>query len=112
MKKAPITTHILDLHRGKPAQGVRVKLYFESHDEIVAEGKTDEDGRISEWSNKFDCAVGEWRLEFDIEAWSMDQKRELFFTTISLNFSVNNTSEHYHVPLLLNEFGYTTYRGS
>lgn len=112
MDKAPITTHILDLQLGKPAAGVKVELYAPDQSEAVATSTTDEDGRIILWPENFELSPGKWTLRFQVEEWFESQKRETFFADVSLSFKVKETSEHYHVPLLLNAFGYSTYRGS
>lgn len=112
MEKSPITTHILDLHKGRPGQGVEVELYAPNNSLAIATAKTDDDGRILLWPNEFDLSAGEWRLVFKVKPWFEQQQRKSFFADIELKFNVEALNEHYHVPLLLNEFGYSTYRGS
>ncbi len=126
MDKAPITTHILDLHKGQPGQSVVVELYSPlslmsdrkeadsglSYGSPIATAITDADGRVLNWSKPFELQEGNWRLTFLVEPWFKAQSRDSFFTNISLSFIVKSKQEHYHVPLLLNEFGYSTYRGS
>ena len=112
MKKSPITTHILDLHFGKPAADVSVSLFAPDMQEAIAKATTDLDGRILDWPAMFELQPGVWSLEFYIQPWFEQQKRDAFFADIRLNFKVEDLNAHYHVPLLLNEFGYSTYRGS
>lgn len=112
MKKTPITTHILQLETGKPAAGVTVSLYSATSHTALASATTDADGRILQWENDFALAVGHYRLQFAVGTWYAQQKLASFYPEINISFQVSNEQEHYHVPLLLNAFGYSTYRGS
>lgn len=112
MKKAPITTHILQLDTGKPAAGVTVSLYSATSHTALASATTDADGRIIQWESEFALAVGHYRLQFAVGSWYAQQKLASFYPEINISFQVSNAQEHYHVPLLLNAFGYSTYRGS
>ena len=94
-----ITTHVLDAASGDPAAGVLVRL--EQGDEI-ARGRTDEDGRIRELGPPT-LAHGNYRLVFDVAT--------PFFPEVVIAFTVAD-DRHYHVPLLLGRYSYTTYRGS
>ncbi|MGP9822390.1 hydroxyisourate hydrolase [Salinarimonas sp. NSM] len=113
MSKSPITTHILDLGRGLPAAGVDVILerVTTNGTETLASGSTDADGRIMQW---FDAPLspGHYRLRFATGAWYQARGLETFYPEVSLDFQVSDTDAHYHVPLLLNQWGYSTYRGS
>ncbi len=108
--KASITTHVLDQVRGKPAAGISVRLYAGT--ELIAEGETDTDGRVSDWQPVFSIAPGKYRLEFDVEPWFSERGEDSFYEDVHISFRVLNQAEHYHVPLLLSPFGYSTYRGS
>ena len=110
MKRAPVTTHILDLVTGRPSSGVRVALFFEG--EQIARSETDDDGRIASWNSEFRLERGSYRLEFDVGPWFRSLGRETFYEEIQIAFLVNNVEEHFHVPLLLSPHGYSTYRGS
>lgn len=112
MSKAPITTHILNLSNGKPAAGVKVSVYSPSETNAVATGMTDDDGRIMQWDSAFALSNGVWHLEFATDQWFAEQKQACFFSDVRLSFKVDENEPHYHVPLLLNAFGYSTYRGS
>jgi 5-hydroxyisourate hydrolase len=106
-----ISTHILDTHLGLPAAGVSVQLDKqddESWNKVDA-GVTNVDGRIV-----FDCpsVEGVYRLSFKIEDYYEKNEQEFFFLSVPVTFKVVDTNRKYHVPLLLNPFGYTTYRGS
>jgi 5-hydroxyisourate hydrolase len=94
-----ISTHVLDTSRGRPAAGVPVSL--ERGADVVASAVTDLDGRVSSFGP---VSPGEYRLVFDTAALSD------FFPRVSVDFTVGD--ERLHVPLLLNPFGYSTYRGS
>ncbi|WP_078086052.1 hydroxyisourate hydrolase [Microbulbifer mangrovi] len=110
MHKAPITTHILDLHRGQPAAGVSVELYCAA--DLIATANTDSDGRIVNWDKSFELAPAHWALVFQLHPWFQQQGGESFFPRATLEFSISDCARHYHIPLLLNQYGYTTYRGS
>lgn len=106
-----ISTHILDTSAGVPAAGVSVKLEKRDDHEWkpVDDGLTDGDGRI-----RFECPreAGVYRLLFETEAYFSGAGREHFFLTTPVVFRVRDVSRGYHVPLLLNPYGYSTYRGS
>jgi 5-hydroxyisourate hydrolase len=100
-----LSTHVLDTARGEPAQGVPVRL--EAPDgSVVAEGRTDADGRLRDWVPPDRWRAGRWRLVFDTAAYST------FFPEVAVVFTVEDAARHHHVPLLLSPFGYSTYRGS
>jgi 5-hydroxyisourate hydrolase len=104
-----ISTHILDTTKGMPAKDVTVILERQNNDSWTEIGtdKTNADGRIV-----FDCPKekGVYRLTFHIEDYFKGQ--ESFFMNTPIIFNVQNTERKYHVPLLLNPYGYSTYRGS
>jgi 5-hydroxyisourate hydrolase len=106
-----ISTHILDLGLGAPAAGVSVELEKQTADswKQVSESITNSDGRI-----QFQCPVeaGTYRLTFKIEDYFKKQKQTPFFTSAPVVFAITDLSRKYHIPLLLNSFGYSTYRGS
>lgn len=110
-----ITTHILDTSRGKPAANVKVRLdYLEDGDwHRIGSGVTDDDGRVKDLlkdDSKF--VAGHYRLEFVVGDYFAEQETEGFYPYVKIVFVVRDTDSHYHVPLLLNPFGYSTYRGS
>jgi 5-hydroxyisourate hydrolase len=108
---SPITTHILDTATGKPAAGVSVVL--ELDDSSIAEGKTNVDGRITDLlSHGETFTAGHYRLIFDTGTYYEDRGVECFFREVTISFVVKDPDQHYHVPLLLSPFGYSTYRGS
>ncbi|MFN8393566.1 MAG: hydroxyisourate hydrolase [Bacteroidia bacterium] len=110
-----ITTHILDTSLGKPAAGVPIRLEKPVPGyqwEIIASGITNSDGRVPNLlPNNEPLPPSAYRLVFEIEDYFLDGGRKCFYPFISIVFDVTDAS-HYHVPLLLNPFGYSTYRGS
>lgn len=109
--KPAITTHVLHLGTGRPASGVAVTLYGpEGHS--VAHATTNRDGRVNKWSEDFDLVAGEYQLVFRVGDWLEALGGSSFYSSIPIAFRVERPNEHYHVPLLVNAFGYSTYRGS
>ena len=104
-----ISTHVLDTSRGRPAQGVRVTL--EQGADIIRSGVTDEDGRVPEIRGGEPLDAGVYRLRFLVAEYFSAAGRDGFYSEITVNFRIG-ADEHYHVPLLLSPFGYSTYRGS
>ena len=113
-----ISTHVLDTSKGLPAAGVEVKLQkalkstalSESTNwQDIASGVTNTDGRYS-----FDCenVAGIYRLTFEIEKYLKQDNKDFFFLQAPVIFKIENVNRKYHVPLLLNPFGFSTYRGS
>jgi len=109
-----LTTHILDTTLGKPAVGVSILLLQKVKDEWVtlAQGKTNADGRISDLLRpEIVLEKGVYRMTFDTGNYFKNQNVVTFYPVVTVEFEVNDAT-HYHVPLLLNPFGYSTYRGS
>jgi len=114
--KSPITTHVLDTSQGRPAAGVPAVLEVREASEAwreLARGATDDDGRISDLlAADHALAPGIYRLTFDVAAYFRAQGKETFYPEIPITFEIRAPAEHYHVPLLLSPYGYSTYRGS
>lgn len=113
MSTSHITTHVLDTGSGKPAAGVAVTLDMLDAGRWVriAAGATDDDGRAKSLGpDRLDS--GTYRLGFDTGAYYAAAGTETFFPEVSLIFAVSRAQSHYHVPLLLSPFAYSTYRGS
>jgi 5-hydroxyisourate hydrolase len=111
--RSPITTHILDTSLGRPAAGVEVRLYrMGDSDEEIGRGVTNEDGRVADLSSPGSLTAGTYRIHFAIEPYFAAQARAAFYPHVDITFVVRAPGEHYHVPLLLNPYGYSTYRGS
>ena len=104
-----ITTHVLDTSRGRPAAGVPVALELQRENawHPIGAGVTDADGRLRTLTGP-DIEEGTYRLTFDVAAYNA----QAFFPTVAIVFEVRDAAQHYHVPLLLSPFGYSTYRGS
>jgi 5-hydroxyisourate hydrolase len=100
-----LSTHVLDAARGRPARGVPVRLDRRDGDgwAHVADGRTDEDGRVRDLPPP---GEGTYRLVFDTAGHSD------FYPEVTVAFNVTDPGEHYHVPLLLSPYAYSTYRGS
>lgn len=110
-----ITTHILDVSKGCPAHGVPVTLERQTTTgwEMVSKGATDEDGRLRDLlDSEAILPTGNYRLTFDTGNYFSQQKIESFYPQVTVAFTVRDAQQHYHVPLLLSPFGYSTYRGS
>jgi 5-hydroxyisourate hydrolase len=109
-----ITTHVLDTARGGPAVGVTVILELRHAGEWspIGRGTTDAHGRLTTLTDDRGLAPGTYRLTFDTGAYHREHGISVpFFPEAKITFNVRNTDEHYHVPLLLSPFGYSTYRG-
>ena len=106
-----ISTHVLDTSLGKPASGIRVTLRRD--DSLIGSGTTDDDGRVRDLLAK-DSTLneGDYTLSFSVSEYFVKTKRASFYNDIQISFRIGAGSEHYHVPLLLSPFGYSTYRGS
>ena len=111
-----ITTHILDTSRGRPASGVAVRLEMESAQgdwQPIGAGMTDSDGRAKDLlPGGFALQTGIYRLVFDTQPYFAAQNVEGFYREVVVVFTVRDSEQHYHVPVLLSPFGYSTYRGS
>ena len=102
-----ISTHVLDTSQGRPAAGVNVKLFCS--DQEIGSGMTDKDGRVPALlPEDMKLAAGSYRILFEIGGYFADG----FHPEVAIAFTVRDDQEHYHVPLLISPFGYTTYRGS
>jgi 5-hydroxyisourate hydrolase len=106
-----LSTHVLDTALGRPAQGVRVTV--EQGGVVMGSDVTDNEGRARQILDKdARLAEGECLLTFSVGDYFSRSGREAFYPEIVVNFRITNGVEHYHVPLLLSPFGYSTYRGS
>jgi 5-hydroxyisourate hydrolase len=107
---SPITTHVLDTARGRPAANVAVTLEHGTDWTPVGGGRTGDDGRLAELGSPE--APGRYRLRFDTGAYFEAAGTAAFFPEVTVEFAVESPEEHHHVPLLLSPYGYSTYRGS
>jgi 5-hydroxyisourate hydrolase len=107
-----VSTHVLDASAGRPAAGVAVSLSFAALPGgwvPVESGETDEDGR-----HRFEVATepGTYRLVFGTGEYFSARGVATFYPEVMITFMVSDPGVHYHVPLLLSPFAYSTYRGS
>jgi hydroxyisourate hydrolase len=111
-----ITTHILDTSLGIPGSGIPVTLQRKTHSagwQAIAEGITDIDGRLSNLLSVTEAFLpGHYRLIYETGPYFLLRNVDCFFPQITIAFVVRDAQQHYHVPLLLSPFGYSTYRGS
>jgi 5-hydroxyisourate hydrolase len=106
---ASLSTHVLDTALGRPAPGVPVTL--EHQGVTLGHAVTDRDGRVRDWGTSVSLASGSYRLVFAVGEYFGARGVTGFYPTITIEFLVGD-DPHYHVPLLLSPFGYSTYRGS
>jgi 5-hydroxyisourate hydrolase len=109
-----LSTHVLDATSGRPAAGVGVLLetYRDGGWAELASGLTDDDGRLKDWLGAGLPGVGTHRLLFDTGAYFTRIGVASFYPAVTITFMIDQPQQHYHVPLLLSPFAYSTYRGS
>ncbi len=111
-----ITTHILDISKGRPAAGVQILLEYRSEPgdwQSISRGATDVDGRLKTLYPAGQALTpGVYRLTFDTGSYFESQGTAAFYPEVVVVFETMPGERHYHVPLLLSAFGYSTYRGA
>ncbi|MEM7216111.1 MAG: hydroxyisourate hydrolase [Pseudomonadota bacterium] len=110
-----LTTHVLDTAGGKPAANLSISLYRIDADntKFLKSVRTNEDGRCdAPLLEGEDFRTGEYELSFDVGGYFERAEPSPFLGTVPIRFGISDPSEHYHVPLLVSPFGYSTYRGS
>jgi 5-hydroxyisourate hydrolase len=113
-----LTTHVLDTALGQPAAGVEVVLYrVNSELQELARAQTNQDGRLDQpILESADFVAGVYQLVFHVGSYfrsqSADLVEPLFVDEVVLRFGISQPDQHYHVPLLVSPFSYSTYRGS
>ncbi|MCV2869411.1 hydroxyisourate hydrolase [Defluviimonas sp. WL0002] len=119
MSQGYLTTHVLDTARGLPAEGLEIELFrLENGARVpLARMRTNDDGRTdAPILPKGDFAAGEYELVFHagayLDAIGTPPESPRFLDVVPIRFGISDASAHYHVPLLLSPFGYSTYRGS
>ncbi|MGH7492762.1 MAG: hydroxyisourate hydrolase [bacterium] len=114
--KSPITTHVLDTSRGRPAEGVFVLLEAKNETgewQKLGEDATNQDGRASDLLPADEpLTSGVYRLTFETGSYFRAAGLPSFYPNVVIAFEILDPAQHYHVPLLLSPFGYSTYRGS
>jgi 5-hydroxyisourate hydrolase len=109
-----LSTHMLDTVLGRPAAGVPAvleQLGPDGHSVTVGHGSTDADGRIAELNDR-PLPAGEYRIVFGTAGYYADQHAAVFFPSITVQVLLDGAREHYHVPVLISTFSYSTYLGS
>lgn len=106
-----VTTHVLDTGRGRPAAGVPVRLERCYGATVLVRARTDGDGRVQDLGpDRLDA--GDYRIVFDTGAYFARLGQAAFYPEVTVTFTLADPEQHYHVPLLLSPYGYSTYRGS
>jgi 5-hydroxyisourate hydrolase len=111
---SPITTHVLDTSRGRPAGGIEVVLERETPGTgwtIAGRGTTNADGRVADLLAGA-LEAGVYRLTFETAAYFAARQVASFYPRVIVVFEIREPQQHHHVPLLLSPYGYSTYRGS
>jgi len=110
-----ITTHVLDTAIGKPAQGIAVSLsqFINNEWKLLGDGITSTDGRVADLiaTNKI-LDAGRYKVLFITQDYFKKQGVDAFYPYVEVVFEITDEGDHYHIPLLLSPFGYSTYRGS
>ena len=107
---SPITTHVLDTPQGKPSEGIEISLSLQngSNWKELGKGVTNSDGRIANLlPDNHTLAKGVYKMLFNTGSYQNG-----FYPEVPVIFEITEPGQHYHVPLLLNPYGYSTYRGS
>jgi 5-hydroxyisourate hydrolase len=111
-----ISTHVLDIARGKPAKDVPVRLERRASGgewAVLRESRTDGEGRCGQLLPEDEAlCAGLYRLAFDAASYHLAQDVEGLYPVVEITFQVREGESHVHIPLLLSPYGYTTYRGS
>jgi 5-hydroxyisourate hydrolase len=111
-----ISTHVLDLTCGRPANNVPLRLDRQENNgdwRMLSSTHTDQDGRCAQLLDANETLTpGIYRLTFDTETYFRAATLEGLYPVVEITFLVRNGEEHFHIPLLLSPNGYTTYRGS
>ena len=106
-----ISTHVLDTSTGRPAVGIRVIL--ERDRVLIGSSVTDEDGRCRDLlQHGSSLSEGDYSLTFSVGDYFEKSNQSAFYSDITIRFRIEDEDQHYHVPLLLSPYGYSTYRGS
>lgn len=126
MSRSPITTHVLDTARGCPASNVKIcieqlqsgsfkvsgSLATDLIPQVLSEKCTNSDGRIADLLPPGSLQIGMYKMTFYTKDYYQAIGMECFYPEVSVMFEIKSIAEHYHVPLLVSPYGYSTYRGS
>lgn len=111
----PVSVHVLNLESGLPSSNVKVILEAQQGDKWVKlnEGTTNDEGRIAElYPKDSSLKKGVYKVTFQTGEWFKSQNKRSFFPEVPVVFVIDGSLEHYHIPLLLSSYGYSTYRGN
>ena len=112
---SPITTHVLDIARGRPAAGLTVFIDYRDEKggwEELASGTTNADGRIPDLLKTTVLKTGIYRVRFATGDYFQSVSVRAFYPEVQVVVFLDDPAGHYHIPLLLSPYGYSTYRGS
>lgn len=116
MAESRISTHVLDIAQGRPAQGIPVTLEGQGLAgiwKLLGKSRTDADGRSTDlYPANLRLQPGVYRLTFDVSTYFRSQHVTSFYPEVVVIFTLSDAGQPYHIPLLLSPFGYSTYRGS
>lgn len=111
----PLSVHVLNLESGLPSSNVKVTLEAQQGDKWVKlnEGVTNDQGRIAElYPKESVLKKGVYKVTFETGEWFKANNQRSFFPEVPVIFNIDGNLEHYHIPLLLSPYGYSTYRGN
>jgi 5-hydroxyisourate hydrolase len=112
---SPITSHVLDTTLGQPARALAIELHVLDDAgawQSVAQRETDDSGRVTDLLAAGALERRTYRLTFDTGAYFARIGQPVFYPRVEVIFQIDAPSEHYHIPVLLSPFGYSTYRGT
>lgn len=115
MSQSPITSHVLDTALGAPARGLGLRLDVLEPGgawKTIKEGTTNDDGRVPGLMEEGSLEARTYRMTFETGAYHAVRGQSCFYPRVEVIFTIDDPAAHYHVPLLLSPFGYSTYRGS
>src|SRR5690349_4353152 len=109
-----ITTHVLDTSNGQPARSIAIELERIEQGvwHLIGGGVTDHDGRLRTLTPEGPVTPGTYRIRFQTGPYFAAQQLTGFFPIVEIQFTIVDGTQHYHVPLLLSPYGFSTYRGS
>ena len=105
-----LSSHVLDTTLGQPAQGIALTLTLP--DGSTLSGETDNDGRFKNWGVEDGFPAGVYTLRFHCKPYLVETHGNSFYPHIDITFELDENGGHYHVPLLISPFGFSSYRGS
>ncbi|KAK4326032.1 hypothetical protein Pmani_003409 [Petrolisthes manimaculis] len=110
----PLTSHVLDTALGRPAANMKISLYKldnSSWQHLVTK-VTNDDGRAGQFLSQEDFTQGTYKMFFNTGDYFQQLNTKGFYPHVEIVFVIEKPEEHYHIPLLLSPYGYSTYRGS